>query len=72
MAQREAEAVPVPWGRFCLSEKPSRRNKIESVISGGVYAGNDTSHERQSDFFTRNRGLSFVQPFSKKRLVNFN
>ena len=29
----------------------SHRNQIESVISGGVYVGNDTSHERQSDFF---------------------
>ncbi len=24
---------------------------MESVISGGVYVGNGTSHERQSDFF---------------------
>ena len=36
---------------FSLSKKPSRRNQMESVISGGVYVGNDTSHERQSDFF---------------------
>ena len=28
---------------FRLVEKPSRRNQIESVISGGVYVGNDTS-----------------------------
>ena len=28
----------------------SRRNQINFVISGGVYVGNDTSHERQSDF----------------------
>ena len=39
---------------------------MKSVISGGMYVGNDTSHERQSDFFERNRGLSFVQPFSNK------
>ena len=44
---------------------------MKSVISGGVYVGNDTSHERQSDFFARNRGLSFVQPFSKKWLCHF-
>ena len=25
--------------------------KSNLVISGGVYVGNDTSHERQSDFF---------------------
>ena len=42
----------------------SRRNKIESVISGGVYVGNDTSHERQSDFFPgphKNHGFPGVQ-----------
>ena len=54
-----------------MSKKPSRRNKIESVLSGGVYVGNDTSHEVFADNFARNRGRNFVHLFSKKRLVNF-
>ena len=40
--------------------------KLNPVISGGVYLGNDTSHERFPDNFARNRGKAFVQSFSKK------
>ena len=43
---------PGGWLSACRKSPPagsscgrSRRNKIESVISGGVYVGNDTSHE---------------------------
>ncbi len=43
-----------------------RRNKFQSVISGDMCVGNDTSHERFADNFIRNRGESFVQSFSKK------
>ena len=39
---------------------------MNPVISGGVYLGNDTSHERFADNFKGNRGESFVQFFSKK------
>ena len=49
-----AKSWPNLWGprkAKLFGERSSRRNKIESVISGGVYVGNDTSHERQSDFF---------------------
>src|SRR5699024_10736189 len=41
------------------------------VISGGVYVGNDTSHEILADNFARNRGQNFVRPNSKKRLCRF-
>ena len=50
----------------------SRRNKIESVISGGVYVGNDTSHARRDDFSVWNRVPPGVLTFSTKRLVNFD
>ena len=45
---------------------------MRSVISGDMCLGNDTSLEIFADNFIRNRGGNFVQPFSKKRPVNFN
>ena len=45
--------------------------KSNHVISGGVYLGNDTSHDRQGDFFARNRALSAMQSFCWKRPLAF-
>ena len=45
--------------------------KSNNVISGGVYLGNDTSHDRQGDFFARNRVLSVMQSFCRKRPLAF-
>ena len=39
---------------------------MKSVISGGMYVGNDTSHDGRDDFFARNRVPSVMQPFSNK------
>ena len=44
---------------------------MKSVISGGMYVGNDTSHDGRDDFFARNRVPSVMQPFSKKWLCHF-
>ena len=40
---------------------------MKSVISGGVYVGNDTSHEIFADNFARNRGLKFGAAYCKKK-----
>ena len=45
--------------------------KSNNVISGGVYLGNDTSHDRQGDFFARNRVLSVMRSFCRKRPLAF-
>ena len=45
--------------------------KLNPVISGGMYLGNNTSCESFADNFTRNRGKAFVQSFSKKWLCPF-
>ena len=45
--------------------------KLNPVISGGMYLGNNTSCESFADNFTRNRGKAFVQSFSKKWLCHF-
>ena len=42
------------------------RIKLNPVISGGVYLGNDTSHESFADNFDRNRGDAFVLSSSTK------
>ena len=60
-------------GAACQKKPParsscgrSRRKKIKSVISGGMYVGNDTSHDGRDDFFARNRVPSVMQPSSNK------
>ncbi len=45
--------------------------KLNPVISGGVYLGNDTSRESFVDNFERNRDEAFVQSHSKKWLCHF-
>ena len=45
--------------------------KLNLVISGGMYLGNDTSHESFADNFARNRDEAFVQSSSKKWLCHF-
>ena len=44
---------------------------MKYINSGGVYLGNDTSHESFPDNFARNRGKAFVQSSSKKWLCHF-
>ncbi|MBS6372781.1 MAG: hypothetical protein KH440_12410 [Oscillospiraceae bacterium] len=44
---------------------------MKDIISGGVYLGNDTSHESFADNFARNRDEAFVQSSSKKWLCHF-
>ena len=44
---------------------------MKYIISGGVYLGNDTSHESFADNFARNRDEAFVQSSSKKWLCHF-
>lgn len=56
------QGVPLPTGDGI---------KLNHVISGGVYLGNDTSHDRQGDFFARNRALSVMQSFCRKRPLAF-
>ena len=38
-------------GASACRKSPPAGIKLNPVISGSVYVGNDTSHERQSDFF---------------------
>ena len=38
---------------------------MKYIISGGVYLGNDTSHESFADNFARNRDEAFVQSLEK-------
>ena len=48
---------------------PSRARggiKSESVISGDMCLGNDSSHDGQGDNFARNRAPSVMQPFVEK------
>ena len=45
--------------------------KLNHVISGGVYLGNDTSYARWADFPARDRDPACVLAFSKKRLCRF-
>ena len=44
---------------------------MKYIISGGVYLGNDTSHESFADNFARNRDEAFGQSSSKKWLCHF-
>ena len=56
------QGVPAPAGTGI---------KLEHVISGGVYLGNDTSYARWADFPARDRDPACVLAFSKKRLCRF-
>ena len=78
---REQNFRPPPdgWGpqlveKALLQGVPSPEGdgiKLNLVISGGMYLGNDTSHESFADNFARNRDEAFVQSSSKKWLCHF-
>ena len=46
--------------------------KFNSVISGDMCLGNNTSHEIIADHFARNRGENFVQPSRKSDEATFS
>ena len=65
----QSGGVPLSCTKALLQGVPAPEGdgiKLNPVISGGVYLGNDTSHERFANNFKGNRGESFVQFFSKK------
>ena len=45
--------------------------KSDSVISGDMRLGNDSSHAGQGDFCASNRALACMQPLCRKRPMAF-
>ena len=72
MQKWEAQSLPISVSKNLVEFRRARRKKCQSVLSGGVYVGQNTLHNASVEFVRKlrtNYARSIVQSFSNGKLI---